>query len=34
MIHNIKNLLINFTLTTEEKEGVNFLVIPIIALVE
>lgn len=34
MIRNVQNLIINFTIRTEEKEGINFFIIPIIALVE
>lgn len=34
MIRNIKNLIINFAIREEEKEGVNFLIVPIVALVE
>ena len=34
MIHNIRNIITNFNIRTEEKEGQHFIVIPIIALVE
>ncbi len=34
MICNIRNIITNFNIRTEEKEGINFLIIPIVALVE
>lgn len=34
MIHNIKNIITNFTIRTEEKKGQHFIIIPIVALVE
>jgi len=34
VIYNTRSIITNFTIRNEEKEGVNFLIIPIVALVE